>query len=529
MIAAILRAQLLSMRPRAGRRGGIAFAWIASLIFYGFWSFFGWGAMLFFSEPDQVAYFLPVMSSGLALVMLYWQFVPVISASFGASIEMRKLLAYPVPHGKLFLIEVLLRTMTCAEMGIILIGGAAGLLRNPAYGLPALPGIALGLLFFAATNILLTAGARYWMERFFARSKLREVLMLILVTGALLPQLLFYFHVKKAALLYLAPSQSFWPWAAAARLMLHTSIGFAALICLVWLALAWLFSRSQFERSLSFDADSVRKQDRSKESEGVIDRLLSLPSRFLPDPLGALTEKELRTFSRIPRCRLVFAMACFFGIILTLPNAKLKHPNGFIAQNAPPIMALYGFLMLGQITYWNAFGFDRSAFQGYFSWPIRLRDVLISKNLTVVILLLPQILMVSLIAWAFRMPVTPGKILETIVITAVSALYWLAMGNIFSVRIPRALDPDKMNQMSNKMQALTIWTAPLVLFPLVLAYWARWFFESQLLFAGIVLVAAIVGGIFYWVGLDSAVNTATERREIILTELSRSDSPLSMT
>ena len=50
MIAAILRAQLLSMRLRAGTRGTSAvFGVISGLVFYGFWAFLGWTAMLFFS------------------------------------------------------------------------------------------------------------------------------------------------------------------------------------------------------------------------------------------------------------------------------------------------------------------------------------------------------------------------------------------------------------------------------------------------------------------------------------------------
>jgi len=198
-------------------------------------------------------------------------------------------------------------------------------------------------------------------------------------------------------------------------------------------------------------------------------------------------------------------------------------------QNALPMMSLYGLLMLGQITYWNAFGFDRSAVQGYFSWPVKFRQVLIAKNLSVVSLLLPQILLISIICKAARMPSSAGKIVETIVVITIASLYWFALGNIFSVRIPRALDPDKMNQMANKMQALTIWTAPFVLFPLALAYWSRWFFSSQIVFAGLLLVAAIVGGIFYWVGLDSAVSTAYLNREKMLQELSRADGPLSIT
>jgi hypothetical protein len=79
------------------------------------------------------------------------------------------------------------------------------------------------------------------------------------------------------------------------------------------------------------------------------------------------------------------------------------------------------------------------------------------------------------------------------------------------------------------MQALTILIAPFLLAPLMIAYWSRWFFENDVVFAGLLAVAAIIGGIFYWVGLDSAVETARSRREAIVAELSRSEGPLSTT
>jgi hypothetical protein len=94
--------------------------------------------------------------------------------------------------------------------------------------------------------------------------------------------------------------------------------------------------------------------------------------------------------------------------------------------------------------------------------------------------------------------------------------------------MPRAMDPDKMNQMSNKLQALTILAAPLVLLPIVLAYWARAVFSNEFVFAGILLVAAVLGAIFYVVGLDSAVEAANKNRESLLLELSRSEGPISI-
>jgi predicted Na+-dependent transporter len=157
-----------------------------------------------------------------------------------------------------------------------------------------------------------------------------------------------------------------------------------------------------------------------------------------------------------------------------------------------------------------------------------MRDVLLAKNLSVVSMLIPQILLMSVIARLFHLPAGPAKILETIVVMIVSAFYWFAMGNISSVRIPRASNPDKMNQMANKMQALTIWSAPFLLFPVALAYWCRWFFENELVFAGVMAIAAVIGAVFYWVALDSAVKTAMERRESILLALTESDGPLSI-
>jgi len=530
VIAAILRAQLLGMRLRSGtRRGAAVFAGLTGLVFYGFWAFLAWGAMLFFSLADQAPFFLPVLSSGLMFVMLYWQLAPVLSASFGASLDLRKLLVYPIPHSRLFLVEILLRITTCGEMLIVVAGPCIGLLRNPAYGLRAAPFVVSGALLFAALNILLSAGTRNLLERLFLRPHLREAMIFLFVLVGIVPQFLAVMHVRRSALLHWAPAQLFWPWAAAARLVLHDRAALGATASVVWLGAAWWFGRRQFERGIRYDPTTLKRTEKPVPAHGLADRLFRLPARFLPDPIAALTEKELRTFARIPRFRLVYAMSCFFGLVLYLPTMRHPRHDSFFQQNALPFMSLYGLLMLGQISYWNAFGFDRSAVQGYFSWPIRFRDVLIAKNLTVLCMLVPQILIVAAVCRAAQLPAGPAKILEAVVVMVIASLYWFSLGNICSVRLPRAMDPEKMNQMSNKMQALTIWSAPFLLLPLVLAYWSRWFFESQVVFAGILLVAAIIGAIFYWVGLDSAVHTAHDRREAMLMQLSRSEGPLSVT
>jgi hypothetical protein len=54
-------------------------------------------------------------------------------------------------------------------------------------------------------------------------------------------------------------------------------------------------------------------------------------------------------------------------------------------------------------------------------------------------------------------------------------------------------------------------------------------FDSEIVFSGVLLIAAIVGAIFYRVGLDSAVSAAGSGREAMLMQLSRSEGPLSIT
>ena len=531
MVWAILRAQILSLRLRVGtRRAGAIFAIVGSLIFYAFWTIIALGIAAYLSDPELTGTFLPALSTGLFFAMAYWQLAPVITAGFGASLDLRKLQVYPIPHRKLFVVEILLRLTTCAEMLVLLTGAATGLMRNPVYTPLGKSCVVLAAILFAATNILLSAGTRSWIENLFRRSRLKEAGMLLLVALLLLPRLLLAFNVGKGALLRLAPSQIVSPWGAAAHLMLGENIAASLSFSGLWLALAVWFGRRQFERSFRADfAHAAAPRTPDTRPPGFKELLYRLPSRFLRDPLAALVEKELRTLFRIPRFRMVYAMSSFFGIMLYLPSLRNPHNLPSLwTQNSVTFMSLYGLLMLGPISYWNSFGFDRSAVQGYFSWPIRFRDALVAKNIAVALLLLPQITLIALVSRAIRLPVTAGECAEAVTVIFIAALYWFSMGNILSVRLPRAMDPDKMNQMSGKLQALSIWMAPFLLLPIVLAYWARAVFDNELVFAGILLIAAVVGKVFYDVGLDSAVNAAKTRREAMLVELSRSDGPLSI-
>ncbi|HEY4088916.1 MAG TPA: hypothetical protein VGM43_23460, partial [Bryobacteraceae bacterium] len=286
MLRAILYAQLLSMRPRKGRalRSGAAFSVITTLFFYGIFAFLGFSMMLLFSSPDLAGRFVQILSGILLLMTGYWQIGPVITASFGASIDLRKLMAYPVPRRQLFLVEVLLRAMTSFDIVLVLSGIAIGLLRNPLYGWRAAPYVIGGAAAFAAMNVLFSAGVKSWMERFFVRTRFKEVFFLIVVLVMVSPQLFLLTNSRVSGLLRFVPSQVVWPWAAMGRLMLRENALAGLLMAVAWICVALLFSRRQFGKMLAFDGPVSARKEKAVAPDSFTERLFRLPSQFLPDP-----------------------------------------------------------------------------------------------------------------------------------------------------------------------------------------------------------------------------------------------------
>src|SRR3977135_1029023 len=128
---AILWAQWKSIRHHfRGAGSSDAISIIVTCLWYGVWTVaaISEGLICAESEPAMLAGLLP---SGLLLLTLYWQLIPILMVSTGLSLDLRRLAVYPVPHSQLFTIEVLLRVTTAAEMIFMVAGAFVGLLFNP--------------------------------------------------------------------------------------------------------------------------------------------------------------------------------------------------------------------------------------------------------------------------------------------------------------------------------------------------------------------------------------------------------------
>ncbi|MEK7750382.1 MAG: hypothetical protein AAB654_00600, partial [Acidobacteriota bacterium] len=239
---AVLWAQWRSMwnyYPRASR-GGLLFTLAGAVLWYGSWAAGAAGAAVLFASPANRGMFPRLLHGGLALAFLYWQVVPMLLASSGVSLDLKKLLTYPIPRHQLFALEVVLRASVALEVILMVAGVAVGLALNPMIPFGSLGGLAL----FAAFNLFLAAGLRDLLRRLLARRRVRELMIFLLVLVAAIPQLLFLKGIPEpVSRLANSTSLPVTPWAAAAEVALGRGGIAAWAVLILWTAAAWRFGR----------------------------------------------------------------------------------------------------------------------------------------------------------------------------------------------------------------------------------------------------------------------------------------------
>jgi ABC-2 type transport system permease protein len=530
VIGAILRAQWLSMRIGATRRGAW-FSVITGVLWYGVWTVIAGSVYSGLAKADAASLreWVPL---GLLGVCVYWQAMPVLSASMGSSLDLRKLRIYPATHGKLFYVEVMLRLTTGIEMLMVLTAGVAALFRNPLtrgeYGLAA-------ALIYILFNLLLASGTRSLLERLLSRRRVREALVFFLFMMWMVPRFLFLTGHRAGEVRGLGRvvESITLPWTAAGYVALGVHVLPALLSLAAWTCLAAWFGRSQFERSLRFDmiaAQATPSAAGPSRIRRTIEAFYRFPALLWRDPVAAIVEKELRSLARTPRYRMVFVMGFSFGLMVWLPMVMGTRSGrgGMLSTHFLTVVCVYALTLLGQVSYWNCFGFDRSAAQIWFIAPQPLRATLIGKNLASLVFIYLEVAILTVVTSAFRVSFGGAQIVETLLVIGVSALYMLAMGNIASVHYPRGLNPTRVSQggASSRFQALVFILYPLTLLPIGLAYLARFAMASEFAFYATLAFAAAIGGAIYWIAMDSAVTAAVHRREQIIQDLSGSDGPI---
>lgn len=535
-VRAIAGAQFRALynRVTGGSVGaGRVLYWVSMAAWYGVVALLAWLAAVSLPALRTRESLLAVTATILMGAMAFWQLMPVMMATSGLSLDLKRLLVYPIPERKLFLVEALLRVSTGTEVLIVMAGVAWGLARSPLTPAWA-PAF---LLLFVAMNLMLSVGVRDLLSRLLARKGARELVVLAIVMLAALPQLVVV-AVPPESLRGIYQRYAAWmpnlplPWTTVALLGTGTLSAAAFAGAAAWMAAAGWFGYTQFRRGLRWDEAEIRSKERERRgagSFGLLEKLYELPGRLLPDPLAALVTKELRTLGRSTRFRLVFFMGFTFGILIWLPLAfRGQWGTGRSSENLLLWVSLYAALLLGEVLFWNMLGFDRGAVQAYFVMPVAVRTVVVAKNITALLVLLAEVMMVAVALSVLRIRFPVSKIPEALACAVLLAVMLLALGNLASVKSPRGMDPASSWRQSSagKVQGLMLLFYPLLLAPIGLAYLARYAFERDLAFYLVLLSGYGVAAITYSVALDSAVEIAEKEKERIVAALSATQGPI---
>ena len=527
----ILWVQWRSLFNRFPRnRGGVVLAWFFSLLWYAIFAFLGVMAAIGLPEVTSRALLLRILDFGLLGMLLFWQLMPLMMATSGLSLDLKRLLVYPIPESRMFGIEVVLRASTGIEVLLVMAGAAIGLWRNftvpwwgPFFFLP-----------FTAFNLCLSAGIRDLLTRLLRKRGVREVTVLGFLLLTQLPNILVRtIPPEKFAVIaqkYTAFSAILpLPWKWTARLVAGELSASAFFGLAFWLALGAWFGYSQFRRGLHFDEAAAESAGRKRTGPpgrlSVGERIAGLPLRFLPEPLATLVQKELLTLPRVPRFRTLFLMGAFFSLIIWLPY--LSKPGGagattgFMPNNFLTIVVLYSMLLLTEPLFANVFAYDRKAAQAYYVLPVRFSTVLLAKNATALLFVTLEIIVVCLLAKLFRAPMTPVRLAESLATVFVFAAFLFGVGNLTSVRFGKGVDPSNPWRGKGSGRAggwlMLVYVAAMP--SVAIAHLAKYAFQSEWAFFAVQGAALFVAALTYIVTFESAVESANRDRERFLSAL----------
>jgi ABC-2 type transport system permease protein len=187
-----------------------------------------------------------------------------------------------------------------------------------------------------------------------------------------------------------------------------------------------------------------------------------------------------------------------------------------------PAAVAYSFLGIAALAY-NVLGIDASGIQAYLLAPIRMRDVILAKNLLGFALSGVQLVLVYLLVFFTAGPPPLLLTLATGLWIVAATFFNAAVGNIRSITTPKKVDPNKVqrrqaSQLSALMSLGLMLLAGAVGASLILLARAL---QLPWLPVPVLLVCAVVAGLFYRGVLGRIDSLIYTHRETLLDELTK--------
>ena len=483
----------------------------------------------------------------LAGIALLWQFVSINGLSVSASVssfDPASLVRYPLRFGRYLVLRTMLGLMTPSTVVgcLALLAAAIGIgIAKPVLMLPAL----IVLFVYALMNIFLTRMIGAWMERWLANRRFREVFGMLMALFAVGVQILNF----QRAPLHAHGAQNNWvarlllgqgttlrwlPPGFAGNAILRVSHPFDSLLQFAALLASTALFAAVFAIRLhkQFLGEYLSEGVPPRATASFASRVKSptqQPIAFIvssdqsaraifPPVVAACLRKEWLAF-RGNSTQLIGMITPLIFVVILNRGPFAQHPAYFL----PGAIA---YVMLGLIAaLYNIFGADGLGVQIYLLAPVRLRDVVVAKNLAGLTLIVIEAgLAWMLVSILSRAPIPLASQVSTGLWTIFVIATNLALGTMRSIQAPRKFIPGQPRQRrgtpTNRTSSLLILLVTLgsLILQLPVVYLCRHFQMPWLgtMVFGPLALAAVAG---YALLLRNAEQLILSHRDLLAEEL----------
>lgn len=439
---------------------------------------FGAGGIAYALAADHEWKYMPVV---FWFVMLTWQIVPVMLASFQEQFNLGSLLRFPVAFSSFYFLYVVFGfSDVSTAIGALC---SLGILTGITLVYPDMFGITvLILVVFSAFNILLVRAIFSWIDRWLSQRKTREIVAALFMIFFLSFQLVnpaFWQHDRSPGKGIEAPEQQIqhmmdsrwvkavstvqeWLPPGLAGEALHSAavrkpgrgLGMIAALGLYVLAAGGVLGlrlRSEFSGEDLSSAPGAKAvvAKAGKPSAGRTAmperawQIVDAQQGAMP-VISAIMAKEFRSLMRsLP---LLYAVGAPLLMVLVISGGLMRGGlGGHMPAFAFPLCVFLGQLGFHQLL-GNSLGTEGAGVQLYFLSPTPFRTVLLAKNIFHAAVFAAAMVIAAMLAM-----VRLGKpSAETLAVTAAWLLFVLAVnlavGNIFSLTMPYKINPGRISR-----------------------------------------------------------------------------------
>jgi ABC-2 type transport system permease protein len=439
----------------------------------------GSGFLAWMAVDDHHPQRLSVLFGGITLI---WQLIAINGTGIAATVssfDPSTLLRFPLRFGRYLVLRLLLGLMTASTIVgcLALFAAAIGItVAQPSLA----PAAFVVLAIFAAMNIFLSRMIAVWMERWLSTRRAREIftalMALVFVSFQFLnfhhptlhngrvPRtswLTAFMHGTNHFLLWLPPgfaTNSIFPL----QHPLARLAQFAALLAWTGLFLAAFAFRlhKQFlgeylsegapRTSIRAGAPSKLRLGGPAAPAGVFNQQLATSNQQLLSPTIAACLRKEWVYLRGNTNQLIQMFTPLVFVFIFARGILARHP-AYLLSGA------VGYALLGLLgTLYNVFGADAAGVQLYLLAPVRLRDVIVAKNIASLALLLVE----TALAWTIVMLLATAPIALS---SQFSAAFWivfvvfanLSLGTLRSIQAPRKILPGQARQLRSTSTSRT--------------------------------------------------------------------------